>query len=127
MSDIVLDTSAYLALIQGEEGANTVKSYLHSAIISTVNYAELLTVLQRIGMPLKEAEHITKGLIQNIVPYDEKDAILTSELSQNTRDKGLSLGDRACLALAVRKQCPVLTADKIWRDIELDIEIKILR
>ncbi len=86
MSEIVFDTSAYLTLIKGEEGAEIVKSYLPSAMISTVNYAQLLTILQNIGMPISEAEKITEGLIRNIIPFDKKQALLASQLNEKIRD-----------------------------------------
>ncbi len=126
MSEIVFDTSAYLTLIKGEEGAEIVKSYLPSAMISTVNYAQLLTILQNIGMPISEAEKITEGLIRNIIPFDKKQALLASQLNEKIRDLDLSLEERACISLALEKQCPVLTANKTWGEIELDIEVKIL-
>lgn len=127
MADIVFDTSAYLALIQGEEGAALVREHLEQAACSSVNYSELLSVLQRIGMPPAKAQYFAGELVRTIISFDEQQAVIADELYGKTKSFGLSLGDRACLALARHQQVPVLTADRVWGQLDLGIEVKMVR
>ncbi len=127
MNKIVLDASAVLALINQETGYKVVEKVISQAMISTVNLAEVIAVLVDIGMTNKEAETITYGLINEVVPFDHDQSIVTGILRKNTKQYGLSLGDRACLALAKIHSLPVLTADKVWSKLEIGIEVNLLR
>lgn len=124
---VVLDASAVLALINQEPGHEFVEKYLPSAIISTVNLSEVIAVLVEIGMNAKEAEAITHGLISEVVSFDHQQSIIAGTLRKETKKMGLSLGDRACFALATVESLPVLTADKIWAKVNVGVEIKLIR
>ena len=105
----VLDASALLAYLQGEPGASVVASALvQGAALSAVNWAEVLSKLaERSQDPDTVATYLTEqGLLDKailIYPLDETLARAIAKLHSQTRSAGLSLGDRACLALAL---CP---------------------
>ena len=128
---IVLDASPVIALINREKGCEIVEKYLEEAIISTVNFAEVISVVNR-ELFKSEADRI-EGLklitdtLPQIIDFDVNQAIISGELDSITKKYGLSLGDRACLALAKYKNIPVLTADKTWSKLNLGIKIKLIR
>jgi len=117
---VVLDASALLALIQNEKGADIIKPLLKRAVMSTISVAEVLTTLQRVDILPKEAITFVTDIVQEIVPFDIEHAQCVAELQPNVHHKGLSLGDRACLALGQKLQVPIYTADKIWGELHID-------
>lgn len=129
MSDmVVLDASALLALIQNEPGAEVIRPLLKRAVMSTINVAEVLTALHRVEIQPKDAIVGVCDILQEITPFDIDQAQFTAELQPFVRHKGLSLGDRACIALGQKLQAPIYTADKIWGELQLDnITIHIIR
>ena len=62
-----------------------------------------------------------------VVPFDARQAIIASDLRPSTRHLGLSLGDRACLALANSLGAPVMTADRAWAALDVGISITVIR
>ena len=114
MSDAVLDSSALLALLKGEEGAPAVQAVLPGALLSTVNLAEIVAKLRGRGMPAAEARTAVESTGVDIIDFDADQACLSGDLRALTRPLGLSLGDRACLALGQTRDLPVLTADTAW-------------
>jgi PIN domain nuclease of toxin-antitoxin system len=126
MKPHILDTSAIIALIKNEKGADIVKSNLKGSIMSSVNYSEAVAVLAR-KMPREIIISILNKLVPEVIDFDQLQAIESGILYQQTKEFGLSFGDRACLTLAKIKALPVLSADKIWLDLKLDVEIKIIR
>jgi PIN domain nuclease of toxin-antitoxin system len=125
---VVLDASALLALIQNEKGADIIRPLLKRAVMSTINVAEVLTALQRVEIQPKDAIVSIRDVIQGIIPFDVEQAQCAAELQPYVRHKGLSLGDRACIALGQKIQAPIYTADKIWGELQLDnIIINLIR
>ena len=125
---IVLDASAILAVIIGEPGQERLYGELLSrAVASAVNVAEVHTKLLALGWHSHEAWNDATGLISEIVHFDEEHAKLTGDLTLHTRALGLSLGDRACLALGIALGAPVYTAERLWRKLKLDVEINVIR
>ncbi|GAA0592403.1 type II toxin-antitoxin system VapC family toxin [Caenispirillum bisanense] len=114
MSDAVLDASAVLALMTREAGHEAVLAVMPGALVSAVNLAEVLAKLHDRGMPPEVARRLTDALGLVTVDFDAEAAAETARLRDATRAAGLSLGDRACLALARRRGCPALTADAAW-------------
>ncbi len=114
MSESVLDSSAVLALLLDEPGADRVKAALPGALLSTVNFAEVVSKLCERGMPSKEAREAIETIGAEVVDYGVDLACLTGDLRNTTRSAGLSLGDRACLALARQRNLPAITADTVW-------------
>lgn len=129
MSKVVLDTSAVLVYLFREPGADKVSPILESAsgLISSVNYAELVSKLTDHGMPSAIIRETLSGLGLELVDHDEIQAFSTGELRAVSRPFGLSLGDRACLALGIIKQLPVLTADRVWLDVPVQTEVRVIR
>jgi ribonuclease VapC len=129
----VLDASALLAHLRDEPGADVVAEAIASgAVISTVNLAEVFSrAADRGADPAKLAAELTQsGLLDGAItvePFTAADAIDTARLRLLTRDAELSLGDRACLALARRLDAPALTADTDWQRAAHDVELRPIR
>ena len=126
MTSTVLDASALLALLQDEPGAARVLEALPDALICSVNLSEVVAKLADVGMPENDIRRaLTLGL--EIIPFDEILAFSAGILRPATRHAGLSLGDRACLALAESRSLPALTTDRSWTTLDTDIEIILIR
>jgi ribonuclease VapC len=112
---VVLDASAVLAVVNCEAGQEVVEAALIAgAAICTVNLAEVVTILLRQGTPQIEVRRTLDGLPIATVDFDAGLALAAGLMFAVTRPLGLSLGDRACLALARRENAPVLTTDRVW-------------
>ncbi len=127
MSSYVLDASALLALLNAEEGAALVQELLPEAVISTVNLAEVIARLSAFGMPEADIRNSLSLLGLEIAAFDLEQAFQTGLLYSLTRPLGLSLGDRACLALARMNSATAVTADRAWQDLNASLEIKLIR
>ena len=127
MNKCVLDASAILALLNDESGAGEVQELLPVAIISTVNYAEVVTRLSLLGMPEDEIREALDMLGLDIISFDEGLSFQTGALAIVTKQYGLSLGDRACLALALKTGYPAVTSDKVWQELNVGVDIKLIR
>ena len=127
MAEAVLDASAVLALMHGEPGGETVRPILPRCAISTVNLSEIIAKLVENGIDGATAIRLTEA--QPYRPMDHTLALarIAGTLRAETRAAGLSLGDRACLALALALNLPVYTADRAWRSLPLDIEVRPIR
>ena len=124
---IIFDSSAILALLKMEQGHEIVAENLDRAIVSSVNFSEVVTVLARKGFGQEEVIRSLKETFLNIEEFDTEQAIIAAKLDEVTKTHGLSLGDRACLALAKSRNLPVLTADKIWQELDLGVEVQLIR
>lgn len=127
MSKVVLDASAVLALLNSEPGSEPVVDVLGNAIISSVNYSEVVAKLAEAGMPEEAVQEALECLNLEVVSFDTSHAICAGMLRPQTRRIGLSFGDRACLALGICQRLPVLTADSEWRKLALDVKIVLIR
>lgn len=127
MTSIVLDTSAVLAFLDDEPGAEEVFRVIRFASISTVNLAEVYTKLTERGRAGDEAFSAVRNAIGQIVPFTAQMAEMTGSLRTETRKSGLSLGDRACIALGVALGAEVYTSDRVWADLILPCTIKLIR
>lgn len=124
---IVVDASALLAFLFREKGHATVAEHLDAGLLSTVNLAEVLGRFARDGMDVVGTlTRLEKGPLE-IVPFERADARIVAEIVPATRSQGLSLGDRACLALARRRSAPALTADRGWATLDVGVEIRLVR
>jgi ribonuclease VapC len=125
----VLDSSAYLALVHLEAGHEEVARRLinTACVMSAVNVAEALSKQTEIGVPTAEALALLQLIGVQIEPFGSDDVVLTASLRQQTRTYGLSLGDRACLALSLRLHCPVLTADPLWSKLDIGVNVVQIR
>lgn len=123
---VILDASALLALINAESGADAVAHILPEAAVSSVNFSEVVTILHSKGMPLEEAQLII-GQMLPVISFSKEHALRSAGLHPKTKHRGLSLGDRACLAVASCLELPVYTADRAWAALELDVKIHLIR
>ena len=123
----VLDASAVLALYFEEAGAGQVRSALPGARLSSVNYTETISKCLDRGQGIDTALRKIAAIGVEIVAYDTELARRAGELRPLTRRLGLSLADRACLALAEREALPVLTADRSWKSLSLGLDIRLIR
>ena len=116
-----------LALIKNEPGAEYVRTRIARSLASTANLAEVGAVLSDWGLSNDEIRAVTVKLGVETAPFDLQQAHISAELRRATRSKGLSLGDRACLALATSTGLPALTADKTWLEVGTDVKIAVIR
>lgn len=124
---VVLDSSALLCLLNGEAGAERVAEALPWAVIGAVNLAEVVTKLREHGLSAEEVEDALGGFNLDVRPFTAVQAYATGHLRQATRSQGLSLGDRACLALAGELGAPALTADQAWSKVEAGAAVEVIR
>lgn len=127
MASAVLDASALLAHIGGERGSDMVEEAAASALLSTVNLAEVYSKLMERSLSPEQADAVIYRYGFDVVPFDEDLARRAGALRPATKSLGLSLGDRACLALAERETLPVITTDRSWTKLSLGIEIRVAR
>ncbi|MEQ8971615.1 MAG: type II toxin-antitoxin system VapC family toxin [Coleofasciculus sp. C1-SOL-03] len=129
----VLDASALLAYLQGEPGSDRLAEILvQGAVISAINWAETLSKLAERGQDPDTivTQLIDLGVLNNalsIYSVDEELARDIAKLRPLTRSLGLSLGDRACLALALKLNLPALTTDRIWENLNLSVQVQVIR
>jgi ribonuclease VapC len=128
VNKIVLDASAILAVINGETGAERLTpDLLARAVVSTVNLAEVQTKLVSRGWTSAQAWEDATSPVCEVVPFDEGQARIAGDLVTQTRHLGLSLGDRACLALGIALKLPVYTAERAWKNVEVGARIQAIR
>ena len=125
----VLDASAMLAFLNAEPGTARVEDVLLDgrAAASCVNVAETLSKLVEWGVPETDLMARLDALNLTMIEYDRVQAQATAELRRTTRPLGLSLGDRACLALARQLNATALTADRPWTQLDLGIAVECIR
>jgi PIN domain nuclease of toxin-antitoxin system len=125
---VILDASALLALIQEAIGAEIIKPLLKFSVMSAVNVTETLSVLQRTNISPEEGLTLITDIVTTIVPFDLEQAEQVAKLHPLVQPQGLSLADRACIALGIKLQIPIYTADRIWDELKLDnIDIRLIR
>ena len=100
---------------------------LNDALISTVNLAEVATYLARNSVPPETINDALAAFPIEVVPFDREQGLIAGCLYPACKSLGLSLGDRACLALAKSKNLPVLTADKAWVELKINVDVKTIR
>jgi ribonuclease VapC len=125
---VVLDASAVMTVINSEPGADKLTpQILSTALTSTVNLAEVHGKLIRRGFSPDDAWAAANGTIHETVAFTAEHAKTAGDLVVQTRALGLSLGDRACLALAVALQAAVYTADRSWKNLNVGVRIHVIR
>jgi ribonuclease VapC len=127
MSRVVLDSSALLAYMQNEPGGDQVAKVIPSAVISSVNVAEVVTKMVAGGGDPDSVVRLFREIDLEIADFTTDLAFNAGALAAHTRQCGLSLGDRACLALARREGAPVLTTDRIWSKLNVGVTIELIR
>jgi ribonuclease VapC len=123
----VLDASALIALIKDEPGAGLVHELSPRATISAVNWIEVIEVIAGLGVSTAQRRAQVGRLGISFAPFSVGQAESAAAMRPSTRDAGLSLADRACLALALELGVPAMTADRAWADLDVGVEIKLIR
>ncbi len=123
----VLDASAILVLLNDETGVETVRHALSDAAISAVNLSEVVAKLVDEGAPEPEILFRLEDIGAEVVAFDTDQAYSAGLLRSATRSRGLSLGDRACLSLALQIESPVITTDRLWAELDLGVEVRLAR
>lgn len=128
MSKCVLDASTILAVLFNEPGNEVLTDeLLAESFVSTVNLAEVQAALVRRGVPPADAWRQATIPASEIVAFTEDQARVAGSLVAQTRSLGLSLGDRACLALGIALGAPVYTADKSWKKLHVGVPVHVIR
>jgi ribonuclease VapC len=124
---IVFDASVVLAIVFREPGHEVMMNLKGVALVSSVNIAEARSRLLDCGYQRDDMDRVLGNINIQIVDFDAEQAVLSAELRQPTRALGLSLGDRACLALGLLKRAVVYTADRAWSKLDLPVEVRVVR
>jgi PIN domain nuclease of toxin-antitoxin system len=127
MNEVILDASAMLAFLNQEPGSEVIAQCLDTAVMSTVNLSEVIAKLTEKEIPESVIREFVSQLQVKIISVDKEQAVMAGLLILQTKAMGLSLGDRLCLALGLQLNCPVMTTDKAWRQVELGIEVRLIR
>ena len=127
MAKAVFDSSALIAFLSGEAGAQSAEESIQDAFLCSVNLAEIFAVLTRRGQTASQIRTIVALSQVQIVPFDGGLAEACGILISRTRQNGLSLADCACLALGQREKLPVLTADRAWKELDLGLDVRLIR
>lgn len=127
MTSVVLDASALMAFLHSEPGGDMVWQALSDALISAVNYSEVLKKAIERGKEAKKVASAIRRLSLVIVPFDEQLAMTSAELYPQAKQHGMSFADRACLALGVQRGVTVLTAERKMKLVALPIKVKLIR
>lgn len=117
MMRTVLDASALLAVLREEPGGDLVAPIISTSIMTAINFAEVVGTLIYRGATAKQADAMLLPFDLEVVPSDKALAISAGHLRRVTARAGLSLGDRFCLALAIREGLEAWTADRRWADV----------
>jgi PIN domain nuclease of toxin-antitoxin system len=125
--EIVADASAILAALKNEPFANLDPRRLVGATVSAINVCEVLSKLHDDGLNDTQAEAAVSTMDLSVVAFDASQAHSAARLRSITRHAGLSLGDRACLALGLHLGHPVITADRVWASLDLGVEVVLIR
>lgn len=123
----VVDASAVLAAIQNEQGGEYVKKHIDRCVISSVNWSEVLQKLSNSGSEVDKIDTFLNALGLRVVDFTEDDARMSASLWASYKRLGLSLADRACLATGIRLKTKIITADRVWRNLEINSPIHFIR
>ena len=124
---VVLDASALLAYLQDEPGSQVVDRVLSESVISSVNWAEVVQKAIAVEVDVDGMLNELQALGLRVEPFTIEDGEVAGRLWKQTKQAGLSLGDRACLSLGMRLGVIVLTCDRAWTSIDLALDVQLIR
>jgi len=125
--EVVLDSSAILASLNGEPGHDLVAGVVAESFVSAINFAEVVSKLVVAGMPEADAARAASRFGCQFVDTDEEQATTAAFIHAETRRAGVSIADSFCLALAKTRSSPVLTADRTWKQLGVGVEVRLIR
>jgi len=123
----VFDASALICLMRKERGWEKVASFGVNSLVSAVNLVEVAYGLKKYGMPLDAVDSAIRPVVGRIVPFDDQHAYLAAVIHGQTQKKNVSLADCACLALGISEKATVVTADREWQKLGLEVKIVQIR
>lgn len=124
---VVFDTSAVIAYLLRERGWIAVQGRLAGGLLSTVNLCEIVSKFAERGENPDDVLRDVLALDLAEVSFTAAHALTAARLRPQTRALGLSLGDRACLALGLEQGATVLTADAAWAALPAPHRIEVIR
>jgi ribonuclease VapC len=124
---VVHDASSLLAVAFREPGGETARALLRGSFISSVNWSEVVQKVRSKGGSTQQLAALFTGLGVTIVPFAVTTAELAADLHSRTHHLSLSLGDRACLALGLETGREILTTDRSWATLSLDVRVRAIR
>jgi ribonuclease VapC len=124
---VVHDASSLLAVTFREPGAENARESLRDSLTSSVNWSEVLQKILEKGGDIQTVMDVFTGLGVRIVPFSASHAEVAARLHEVTSRGGLSLGDRACLALGIETGLEVVTADRSWATLDLEVTVRLIR
>ncbi|MDP2258509.1 MAG: type II toxin-antitoxin system VapC family toxin [Caulobacter sp.] len=129
MTSVVLDASAFIALLADEPGADAVSAVIAEAAMCTVNLCEVVAYAAKRGATQEDARQLIDPSPFARIPFDDDLAFRAGLMLPVTKSAGLSLGDRACIALAIRLKAPAMTTDRSWTKIAaaVGVEVHLIR
>lgn len=127
MSEVVVDASAVLALLNQETGSEEILQVINNTAISSVNLSEVIAKLAEAGISEEIIGQIILNLNLEVILFNQHQAFKAGMLRPATKSIGLSFGDRACLALGLILNQPVITTDRLWSYLNIGIEIRVVR
>ncbi len=123
----VVDTSAIMAILLDEPGQDVAANLASGGILSSVNFAEILTKCVEKAVPPDVARIYVRDANIEIVTFGVEDALVSAALFAKARKGVLSLGDRACIATAIARKATVVTADRAWATLDLGCPVELIR
>jgi len=124
---IAVDSSAIMAVVFREPGAERAFERMAGGVLSAVNYAETGAKMIARGWRRDEWEPVVDSFGLTLVPFDRRMAVLSARIAPDFARRGISFADRACLVLGMVEKLPVLTGDRKWADLGLDLEVELIR
>ena len=122
----VVDASALLAMLVGEPGGDAVAALLSLALVSAVNWSEVLQKARQHGADVAGMREDLESVGMELVPFGPSEATVAADL-WHRGNRNLALADRACLATAMIRRCTVVTADRAWRRLDLGVDVEVIR
>jgi ribonuclease VapC len=123
----VLDASAVICILGNESGASEIENLKSAAVISSVNYAEVVSKLKERGGSDHTIDEAMASMTLTVIDFNLVQAVRCGRFRAATKVAGLSLGDRACLALAAERKAVAVTTDKTWLTVDVGVEVKVVR
>ena len=127
MNKVVIDGSALIAALFREEGADRIAATGRELLISAVSYSDVLTRALELDAPLDEVLSAIGELAIDVVAVDVVQAITSARLRRLTSNPPLPAELWSCIALALVTQCPLMTATRALRDLDLGVMTEVIR
>jgi PIN domain nuclease of toxin-antitoxin system len=127
VSEYVADASAVLAFARGEPGEKRVRNLRTSCVLSSINLMEAYSKLVRYDVPADQVQRFLRESFPSVIPLDRELAENSAVLHTRLNKLGISYADCACLSLGMQRKATVLTADRNWKQIELDVKVELIR